>query len=1475
MKLFDVFDELDELRIDNVNGWGAVPDNQNVDYKGLRVTMRPSMFLRLAHSLPQAFTASDIEKHLRSDGAIGAPFLILAVPQDWFEGDLSLPAEIYGHEGRNRMTAAMRVEGDKPVEVHLFFGGGIRNRDLTPEIIDRLNTDVISQRGDLTKGPWFSARTMGETITVNLSKDPEYFGADVDDDDQDDYPIVQIPMDDLIGFEPDDKMLSPKSKTNMEKMIRLIKAGKGDKLPPILARRYRGGYQVLDGHHRYHAYKALNSKTIPAIIIPPENITGDIDESFRSNNAQREADDARTFSLRMTSTGVGHALEFADDSKSLYHKTPELDKELDIFKTRILDWLDKTIKDNMQEGVVAYNLVRRVAPWSWTELRTWWDDRKADILRTLLTMVQDGRFDAVYNLIMLHLRKKLGLKWPELDVIVNSCLTEIRRRSTSSGDLEEAWSNRYKKSINCSNPKGFSQKAHCAARRKRAKGGKTKSKPVQEAQVDRMNAIRDYLNQAMDYDQKNTEQSAREALQNRVWPFITKNIDTILSDKGDKGNGDYPTAAFAAWLLVQHMDAFPERQQEFLLHLEKTIPNHPKLRFLRDRVAVNQEIVRLWKSNPNGYLDKNRKNLTNPTVDVRDPNRFDDASKKAKSREEALNAAKKANNTLLVQAVTNTNALTQPSFTQVSENFAGDQKRQHLDFDNLYGKAFRITDAEGDPNRPGFSIVTPLNGNAWTDWKERPQFKSIVKQRLNDPNFLGDHKYQQIISAMTSSFDTKFIGRSGPVHEAVFDMKRYADQARSAIAVGWLDNAIQGMTYGVKVGKVIAAQPIKDLLDENKDAIIKYILKLMASHRANHKENYLEDVVSMLRKLEIDWPELMVIEKSIAADIKENFADGKGPGRPGDSRRHGIPKNATLAQLDKIGKGSGRKAQLARWQANMRRGRKKSVNEQKPNDHWVRYSKTLKDYLSKDDILDILGDLNAAVEDYGLTARPDITDAIEHNKDNIMRWMLSLMKRRPIEIADSLLSPSLRAFSKLGINWPELQVIKNSISSESGNSLRETIAPHGDPHNELKMLQAGTKPAALVNPWEFDKLYRPIIDGMGWEVIEYEIEGFDGHRFYVVAQPGEKARAQRIVQLVQYANRLVTAGGKVGPDYHRELGFLLGYKQADIDHFLRNMYGDEHVAEGDVIKTKFINKQAQKNKTPYVFNQEIADRIPLYDPKGRFGTYHKSGELLHGDEIPFSRFEVIEKNDRIASLIGVAPDGKKFVVSTSPPKLAHALADAFNRGGFTDLDLQPISLGPTRTDEEKQDGAALTVFDIDETLFHTAAKILVIKDGKVVKELDNRQFNTYILQDGESFDFSQFTNAQFFHDTSVPIETMWKRAKSTLDGIGRRPGSKVIIVTARSDFDDKEMFLNTFRKHGLDIDKIHVHRAGNLNMPSAAAKKKIIGQYLATGQFDMVRLFDDAESNLRGFLSLKDEFPDITFKAYMVLDDGSIREYRT
>jgi GNAT superfamily N-acetyltransferase len=65
------------------------------------------------------------------------------------------------------------------------------------------------------------------------------------------------------------------------------------------------------------------------------------------------------------------------------------------------------------------------------------------------------------------------------------------------------------------------------------------------------------------------------------------------------------------------------------------------------------------------------------------------------------------------------------------------------------------------------------------------------------------------------------------------------------------------------------------------------------------------------------------LQHSLKQGVAENFADGRNPQDKGDSARHGIPKKATMAELEKASHAKGRKGQLARWQLNMRRGHKK------------------------------------------------------------------------------------------------------------------------------------------------------------------------------------------------------------------------------------------------------------------------------------------------------------------------------------------------------------------------------------------------------------------------------------------------------------------------------------------------------------------------------------------------------------------------
>jgi hypothetical protein len=73
-----------------------------------------------------------------------------------------------------------------------------------------------------------------------------------------------------VGFEPDSKMNQPKSQANVKKIVAGLK--KGDKLPPLLVRKYKNGYQVLDGHHRFWAYKLSGTKSIPVRIVADKDI---------------------------------------------------------------------------------------------------------------------------------------------------------------------------------------------------------------------------------------------------------------------------------------------------------------------------------------------------------------------------------------------------------------------------------------------------------------------------------------------------------------------------------------------------------------------------------------------------------------------------------------------------------------------------------------------------------------------------------------------------------------------------------------------------------------------------------------------------------------------------------------------------------------------------------------------------------------------------------------------------------------------------------------------------------------------------------------------------------------------------------------------------------------------------------------------------------------------------------------------------
>ena len=114
---------------------------------------------------------------------------------------------------------------------------------------------------------------------VTLWTNPKHLGADVNDEDFSHIEPSNIPVDDVVGLEPEQKMEIPSSKKNMEQIASSIK--KGEKIKPILVRKHGKGFQILDGHHRYHAHRMAGSSHISARVVPDEDIEvrDDIPES--------------------------------------------------------------------------------------------------------------------------------------------------------------------------------------------------------------------------------------------------------------------------------------------------------------------------------------------------------------------------------------------------------------------------------------------------------------------------------------------------------------------------------------------------------------------------------------------------------------------------------------------------------------------------------------------------------------------------------------------------------------------------------------------------------------------------------------------------------------------------------------------------------------------------------------------------------------------------------------------------------------------------------------------------------------------------------------------------------------------------------------------------------------------------------------------------------------------------------------------
>lgn len=149
----------------------------------------------------------------------------------------------------------------------------------------------------------------------------------------------------------------------------------------------------------------------------------------------------------------------------------------------------------------------------------------------------------------------------------------------------------------------------------------------------------------------------------------------------------------------------------------------------------------------------------------------------------------------------------------------------------------------------------------------------------------------------------------------------------------------------------------------------------------------------------------------------------------------------------------------------------------------------------------------------------------------------------------------------------------------------------------------------------------------------------------------------------------------------------------------------------------------------------------------------------------------------------------------------------------------------------------IILFDLDDTIIHTTAEILIMKDGKPLRHITNTEFNNYVLKPGESFSFDEFDDPNIL--ANEKFTKYWKTLKTEYN-----KGTHIGILTARSNC---QMIYQFFRNKGIRIKEELVIAINDpeLGLKGTIQEKKAEAiRILAASGYNLFIFFDDNESNL-------------------------------
>jgi GNAT superfamily N-acetyltransferase len=248
---------------------------------------------------------------------------------------------------------------------------------------------------------------------------------------------------------------------------------------------------------------------------------------------------------------------------------------------------------------------------------------------------------------------------------------------------------------------------------------------------------------------------------------------------------------------------------------------------------------------------------------------------------------------------------------------------------NLYIPDQDYEDPEQEPPRDPYDRVMAVDPDHANEYSTQVVDKRPIV--IDDQGYIIDGNHRAWAAAELMNRDS--IAAWVPVKQRTAEYREPKSKRAHRDGVdleAWRDGLhfqIDATAHGRDLGRVVF-----DVQFQGKDTIlVAQDLMILPEYRGQGIAAIMYDYAKELGYVVERSPEQTDAGKSFwdknrgeEATVWENFADGKKPGRKGLSKRVGIPKKASLTQLQKIASSStGERRKMAQWQLNMRRGKAK------------------------------------------------------------------------------------------------------------------------------------------------------------------------------------------------------------------------------------------------------------------------------------------------------------------------------------------------------------------------------------------------------------------------------------------------------------------------------------------------------------------------------------------------------------------------